>query len=255
MDNEVQCTQTREAWVKEQAELRTQCETTDRLDFDTHSPDFTGLRLIGGVDISYQGSDQAIVAVSVLSFPSLTTLYIHSQQTEIPAPYIPGFLGFREIPAYQKALCHLQQTHPELWPQVILVDGNGLLHPQRFGSACHLGVKVDVPTVGVAKNLLHIDGLKTNAKDLKRVFAGNPEVRQVPLVTDDLSRVVGMAVAPPGGATNPIFVSTGHRISLTTAVELVRRCSIHRVPEPIRVADLHSRAALQNAPSPEITKK
>ncbi|KAJ2411522.1 hypothetical protein GGF41_006336, partial [Coemansia sp. RSA 2531] len=106
-----------------------------------------------------------------------------------------------------------------------------------------LGVELDIPTIGVAKNFLHIDGLSADARSLKQMFQQADPPLEIELSTADT--VYGMAVAPGGGAsgaTNPIFVSTGHRVSLRTAVDIVRKCSRHRVPEPIRVADQRSRA-------------
>ncbi|KAJ2218177.1 hypothetical protein H4R99_005703, partial [Coemansia sp. RSA 1722] len=89
-------------------------------------------------------------------------------------------------------------------------------------------------------NLLHIDGAGVDARELKRLFAQDAQLVEAPIAAD--GEVLGMAVAPAGGcATNPVFVSPGHRVSMRTAVDLVRRCSVRRVPEPIRVADQRSR--------------
>lgn len=77
----------------------------------------------------------------------------------VSAPYVAGFLAFREVPFMVEAVERLQREQPGLRPQVLLVDGNGLLHQRGFGVACHLGVLTDLPCVGVAKNLLHVDGL------------------------------------------------------------------------------------------------
>ncbi|KAJ1828019.1 hypothetical protein LPJ56_001339 [Coemansia sp. RSA 2599] len=232
-----------ESWTRLQVELSARRIADDKVDFST-APPFDGLRLVGGVDISYPRGDgsggTAVVALTVLAFPSLEVLYAHSEAVAITAPYVAGFLAFRESAAYRAAFDSLRRTRPELWPQVVLVDGNGTLHPRRFGSACHVGVEMDVPTVGVAKNLLHIDGTGADAKQLKRLFADDPQLEEVPIAA--AGELYGMAVAPAGGsAKNPIFVSPGHRVSMRTAVELARCCSVHRVPEPIRVADLQSR--------------
>ncbi|KAJ1858724.1 hypothetical protein LPJ73_001876 [Coemansia sp. RSA 2703] len=235
--------QVTQLWDAQQKELLTRRVCSDLVDFDTSTAEFPGLRLVGGVDISYPRTtaDTAVVALTILSFPALHTLYTHVQRTQITQPYVAGYLAFREMPAYQQAFAHLRETHPELWPQVVLVDGNGTLHPRAFGSACHLGVLEDVPTVGVAKNLLHLEGVGLDAAGVKRAFAGDPGLSQ--LAVGEL----GMAVAPPAEckARNPVFVSPGHRVSQETAVWLVRRCSVYRVPEPIRVADQRSREVVR----------
>uniref|UniRef100_A0A8D0L900 Endonuclease V n=1 Tax=Sphenodon punctatus TaxID=8508 RepID=A0A8D0L900_SPHPU len=77
----------------------------------------------------------------------------------VSAPYVAGFLAFREVPFLVEAAQRLQAQEPELTPQVLLVDGNGVLHHRGFGIACHLGVLTGLPCVGVAKNLLQVDGL------------------------------------------------------------------------------------------------
>ncbi|KAJ2365677.1 hypothetical protein H4S01_003113 [Coemansia sp. RSA 2610] len=223
-------------WARQQAELRERlCETDD--------PGFalSELRRVGGVDISYPRDhpDEAVVALTILSFPALKPLHQLTFAVHITEPYVAGFLAFREIAAYTQAFSRLQAAHPELMPQALLVDGNGTLHPRGFGSACHLGVVLDLPTIGVAKNFLHIDDLAGNdARALKARFReGAQEVE----LRGESGRVYGVAVRPPGAAVNPVFVSVGHRFALRTAVEVVRRCSVFRVPEPIRVADLLSR--------------
>ncbi|KAJ2157802.1 hypothetical protein GGF46_004246 [Coemansia sp. RSA 552] len=237
----------RQEWTQRQAELRARVDQSDRhLGFGTAEEGFVGLQRVGGVDISYPrqtSGDTATVALVVLAFPSMDVLYAECQNVDIQVPYIPGFLAFREIHAYRQAIAHLQAVHPELMPQVIMVDGNGTLHPRRFGSACHLGVEMDVPAIGVAKNFLHIEGDLdgVDARGLKRLFRETAGLKEVEL-RGESGQVYGMAVGPPGMATNPVFVSTGHRISLATAVALVKQCSLHRVPEPIRVADQRSRA-------------
>ncbi|KAJ2081704.1 hypothetical protein GGI09_007586, partial [Coemansia sp. S100] len=238
------------SWENQQTEMRSQLEEQDRLDFVLHGDEqpstvHSKLERIGGVDISYprNSPSRAIVALTVLAYPSLDILYDMCTEVTITTPYIAGFLAFREMSAYRGAFAQLQNEHPELWPQVVLVDGNGTLHPRRFGSACQLGVELDIPTIGVAKNFLHIDGLSADARSLKQMFQQTEPPLEIELSTADT--VYGMAVAPGGGAsgaTNPIFVSTGHRVSLRTAVNIVRKCSRHRVPEPIRVADQRSRA-------------
>ncbi|KAJ1735626.1 hypothetical protein LPJ72_001779 [Coemansia sp. Benny D160-2] len=246
-------------WRMEQMELRSQHEETDRISFTVSEADGTisGLERVGGVDISYpkdlahEAGGTAVVTLVVLSFPALEVLYEVTESVPIDTPYVAGFLAFREIAAYRQAFARLLSARPQLAPQIVLVDGNGTLHPQRFGSACHLGVALDIATVGVAKNYLHIDDLAgIDARGLKRLFAAPSDdgrcSRDVKLVGTS-GVCYGMAVAPAGSdAVNPVFVSVGHRVSLQTAVAVVRACSIHRIPEPIRIADQRSRALLRS---------
>lgn len=235
-------------WAEIQTEMRQKLEEKDRLDFcyNSETSQFEGLQRVAGLDISYPTNDDSpIVALVVLSFPGLQVLYEDCWPVTVDVPYVPGYLGFRESVAYQQMYNKLQATHPELLPQVTLVDGNGTLHPRRFGSACHLGVLLDIPTVGVAKSFLHIEDLKTDAKKLKRMFKEQP---QDFLLKSEDEVVYGMAVSPDstGGATNPIFVSVGHRVSLEASVALARACSKGcRIPEPIRMADQRSREMIR----------
>ncbi|KAJ2452456.1 hypothetical protein EV183_002903 [Coemansia sp. RSA 2336] len=228
-----------EEWIKRQEELKAQLITHDDASF-TYNPStgtFSNLHRVAGVDISYMQSDasQAIVSLCIFSFPTLSCIHEETCAVPVTEPYQAGFLAFREIHAYQHVFAKLPA---HMHPQVVLVDGNGVLHPRRFGSACHLGVQLNVPTVGVAKNLLHLDDVQVDARELKERFRKGE--RQV--VLEGTGGVYGMAVAPGGSsASNPVFVSVGHKVGLDTAVALARACSMFRVPEPIRMADQRSR--------------
>ena len=119
------------------------------------------LRLVAGVDVSFFSSEaaaitteqRAIATVVVLSFPALEVVYTAHQEVVLSTPYVAGFLAFREAAPLAALLRRLQTKHPQLAPQVVLVDGSGVLHPAGFGLACHLGVLTGLPTVGVAKNV------------------------------------------------------------------------------------------------------
>lgn len=74
-------------------------------------------------------------------------------------PYIPGFLAFRETPAYTILFERLKKNRPDLWPHVLLVDGNGILHNRGFGCASHIGVLMDIPSIGVGKTVFAVDSL------------------------------------------------------------------------------------------------
>uniref|UniRef100_A0A9L0TNT6 Endonuclease V n=1 Tax=Equus caballus TaxID=9796 RepID=A0A9L0TNT6_HORSE len=89
----------------------------------------------------------------------------------LTAPYVSGFLAFREVPFLVDAVRRLREKEPCLMPQVLLVDGNGVLHHRGFGVACHLGVLTDLPCVGVAKKLLQVDGLENNAQHKEKAPA------------------------------------------------------------------------------------
>jgi deoxyinosine 3'endonuclease (endonuclease V) len=123
------------------------------------------------------------------------------------------------------------------------------LHPRRFGIACHLGVLSHTPTIGVAKNFLVIP---TEFDDMHRVKENYKKVLlkkgdEYLLVGDKSNDVYGAALRTSDKAINPVFVSQGHRISLKTAIKVIlATCPKHRIPEPIRAADLESRAFIRN---------
>ena len=124
-------------------------------------------------------------------------------------------------------------------------------HPRGFGAASHVGVAASIPTVGVAKSLLAVDGLDERAVREGCAAAGLGFGGHTPLVGDS-GRTWGAALRssepPPkrettgqDAAFRPIFVSVGHGVCLRTAVALTTACCAYRVPEPIRLADLEGR--------------
>uniref|UniRef100_A0A8B9U4Q6 Endonuclease V n=1 Tax=Anas zonorhyncha TaxID=75864 RepID=A0A8B9U4Q6_9AVES len=150
----------------------------------------------------------------------------------VSAPYVAGFLAFREVPFLVEAVQRLQQEEPGLKPQVLLVDGNGLLHHRGFGVACHLGVLTDLPCIGVAKNLLQVDGLARDELHREQIRSLQREGDTFPL-TGTSGSVLGMALRSCN-SSKPLYISVGHRVCLETAVRLVQSCCRYRIPEPIR---------------------
>lgn len=117
------------------------------------------VRLIGGVDISFiKGSEtDACAALVILNAHTLEVVYHSCRRIVLTASYIPGYLAFREVGFLLQLLDEQRSSSPECTPDLIFVDGNGILHPNRFGLACHLGVLSGIPTVGVGKTLHHVD--------------------------------------------------------------------------------------------------
>ena len=110
---------------------------------------------IGGLDISYSGDDNdtAVGCLVVYNPQTQKIVYSDLQTFTISVPYIPGYLAYREMPIYRSLLTKLKQNHNELFPEVILVDGQGRLHPRHCGSACVVGLEFGCPTIGVGKNM------------------------------------------------------------------------------------------------------
>lgn len=181
------------------------------------------VRLVAGVDVAYDRrgrSGVARAAVSVFSYPELALVEEAAIEAAVDFPYVPGLLTFREAPAAIAALARLSHR-----PDVLLCDGQGLAHPRRLGFAAHLGLFLDIPSVGVAKSVL----IGTYAEP------GPAKGDWSPLMDKD--EVIGAALRTRA-RTRPIFVSIGHRVSLDTAISLVLGCTTSfRLPQTTRAAD------------------
>ncbi|XP_047401174.1 endonuclease V isoform X10 [Sciurus carolinensis] len=212
-------------WKREQARLKALL-----VDRDTEAwqrdPAFAGLHRVGGVDVSFVKGDsvRACASLVVLSFPELEASW--------PSERCPSWWIWCD--GYRR---RSQASCPR---QVLLVDGNGVLHHRGFGVACHLGVLTELPCVGVAKKLLQVDGLENNALHKEKIRLLQAGGDTFPL-TGGSGTVLGMALKSHSRSTKPLYISVGHRISLEVAVRLAQRCCRFRIPEPVRQADIRSR--------------
>lgn len=183
------------------------------------------VRSIAGVDMAInEESGMAHAAVVLLSFPELEIVERHVHEEPVRMPYIPGLLSFRELPCILGAFNKLKQ-HPEL----VMVDGQGIAHPRRLGIASHLGLWLDLPTIGCAKSILR--------GNYDKDALGEEPGSWVPLIDTSKKEVLGAALRTRA-RVNPMFISLGHRISLETSIRYVMACSKgYRLPEPTRQAD------------------
>jgi deoxyinosine 3'endonuclease (endonuclease V) len=137
---------------------------------------------------------------------------------------------------YTILFSRLRANKPELWPQVLLVDGNGILHTRGFGCASHVGVIMDIPTIGVGKNVFAVDGIsQQGVKELcdKTLMKGGDQVSLI----GDSGREWGVAFRSTNDSKNPIIISIGHRVSSLTAVNVVKACiKKFRIPEPVSLS-------------------
>ncbi len=178
--------------------------------------------LVAGADASYErGSNVIHAVVVVLRYPDLSVVERASAAAATAFPYIPGLLTFREGPALIEAFQRLASE-----PDVIFFDGQGIAHPRGLGIASHMGVLFDRPTVGVAKSLL----VGTAAEP------GHDRGSIAPILRD--GETIGMAVRTKEWV-KPVYVSVGHRIDLSQAVDLALSAARgYRLPEPTRQAHL-----------------
>jgi deoxyribonuclease V len=182
-------------------------------------------KLVGGADASYDRAAKRVFgALVVLAYPDLTLVEEAVLDGPCPFPYIPGLLSFREAPiivAIWEKLCRR--------PEVLLVDGQGIAHPRGMGLGAHLGVLLDIPTIGVAKSRLVGEGEEPETE------AGSA----APLHWQ--GEVVGWILRSRTGV-KPLFVSPGNRVNLADCREIVLACARKcRLPEPLRRADRLSR--------------
>ena len=177
--------------------------------------------LIAGCDSSFPSSDTILSVFVLLRFPSLEVVEKVYHTSSVQLPYIPGLLSFREAPNVLLAYQQLRQK-----PDVIMVDGHGIAHPRRMGIAAHLGVLLDLPTFGVAK------------QKLTGTFQepGTQKGSRSPL-THKNGELLGEVIRSKDNI-NPLFVSPGHRCDQATATRLTLACLRgYKLPEPTRLAD------------------
>lgn len=204
------------------------------------------LKYVGGVDISYSKENPSLACgiLVVLELKTLQVVYQDFCVVTPNVPYVPGFLAFREAPVLLELVEKMKNNNSPFYPQLLMVDGNGILHPRGFGLACHLGILADLPTIGIGKNLHHVDGLTLSG--VKQLLEAQEDSAEGFITLKGCSgRIWGAAARSAGGSLKPIFISTGHRISLDTATRIVKMTCKFRVPEPIRQADIRSRDYLR----------
>ena len=199
-----------------QESLRERVELADR---------FGDIRYLAGADLAFDpATEVAFAGVIVYRFPGLEEVERRMARRKLRFPYVPGLLSFRECPSLLAAFARLK-TEPDL----VLIDGHGRAHPRRFGIACHMGVLFDKPTIGCAKSRL----VGEHQEPDQRAGSTSP----LTLVGERL----GVVLRTRDGV-KPIYVTTGHRVSLDTAVGLVKQClDGFRVPKPTREADHYVR--------------
>ncbi len=185
-----------------------------------HEPLASTPRLVAGADMAFSRDGRRCVAgIVVWDRPGQRVVEERLAVREVTFPYVPGLLSFREAPVVLAALRKVRTV-----PDALMVDGQGLAHPRRMGLACHVGLLVDLPTVGCAKSRL-----------CGQADEPGPERGGRSALTDD-DETIGAMLRTRSGV-RCVFVSVGHRIVLDEAVDLVLSCTTtYRLPEPTRLA-------------------
>ncbi|TVU08444.1 hypothetical protein EJB05_41849 [Eragrostis curvula] len=271
----------KQEWIKTQDMLKRKLVLEDDFDWSLPSAGSCSddahargkLKYIAGVDISFLKEDPSMACAAVVVLDAITLEVVHEEfdVVQLQVPYIPGFLAFREAPILLGLLEKLKRNAPHFYPQLLMVDGNGLLHPRGFGLACHIGVLADIPTIGIGKNvdflvflsshrtksqffslpqLHHVDGL--NQSEVRRQLEAEENCnKELISLTGQSGTTWGAAMRSCPGSSKPIYVSVGHRISLDSATAMVKFCCKYRVPEPTRQADIRSKVFLQKYQIPQ----
>lgn len=178
-------------------------------------------KVVAGIDCAFSKDGQSILAaVVVLSLPDFELVEMVSAVREVTFPYIPGLLSFREAP-----VCIAAVEKMASWPDVFIIDGQGIAHPRRLGLAAHLGLFFDRPTIGCAKSRLTGD------------FEEPPLEKGAHTLLTAQSETIGAVVRTRTGV-KPVFVSVGNKCVLDDAIRIVLACAVkYRLPEPTRLAD------------------
>lgn len=177
--------------------------------------DFTEIETVAGIDVAYPKNEFEDVCGVCIVMDYKTKQIIEEKIVfaKIYFPYISTYLSYRELPVVEKLIKNLESK-----PTVLMLDGNGVLHPYGIGLASHAGVVLDIPTVGVAKNLL----------------CGRLENNIVKI--DDKKR--GYALFSSERVRKPVYVSPGHKISFETSLDVVKHLNLYKIPEPLRQAHI-----------------
>jgi len=173
------------------------------------------IETVAGFDVAYPQNDwnTSCGACVVIDFGTMEVIEQHVIYQTTLFPYIPTYLAFREFPFIKGLFDSLKKR-----PSVLMVDGNGILHPYYFGLACHVGTSLQMPTIGVAKSML----------------CGTLDERTQKISVEN--RHVGYAFLSSSKVRKPLYISPGHRISVDTAFHITKRLSRTKHPEPLRQA-------------------
>jgi deoxyribonuclease V len=195
------------------------------------TPGLPEIRHIAGVDVSRLSHDTGRAAIVILSYPELKIVEIKTKEGGYSFPYVPGLLSFREAPLLLSAFEEVQTVL-----DLVFVDGQGIAHPRRLGIGAHLGLVLDLPTIGCAKSRLcgTFEPVPEKAGAFSKLMDGKEQIG---------------AVLRTKTAVKPVFISIGHRIDLENAVAWALNCCRgFRLPEPCRLAHLASigSAAISN---------
>jgi deoxyribonuclease V len=208
-----------------------QIEKSKQLLFDdTHLYQATNGDICYTIDVYYHGT-HTVVGIDRIALPNSLIDTISLRLDKPSMDYMPQYFAFYEGPIVVAAVQQLNEQFTK--PNIIIVDGHGIAHPRKFGLACYVGLALDTPCFGIAKSAL----LPYDKETLP------PEKNSsVPLQLDDETLGVAMRLQQN---TNPVFISAGHKIALSTCIEIIKNnTSLYKWPDVMRRADAGSKVEL-----------
>lgn len=179
------------------------------------------IETIAGADISFNKNSTTMYAgIVILTYPGMIIKSFALETYETSFPYKAGFLGFKEVPA----LIKVWELIPNK-PDVVVLDGNGILHPRRMGVASHFGILTNHSTIGCAKSLLH--GKNHQPENVKFSAAE---------IKNNAGEMLGFALRTKINCES-VYVSAGHLITQEKSLDVIKKCiGNYRIPEPTRMA-------------------
>jgi len=253
----------RENWRIEQERLRSKLITSTDLNLDE-------VKYIGSFGF-YPDCISHLCSVTLLIFKvegdeerqntkyKLNLVYEDNIIEDLNEEYVRGYFAYQVFPhierIYQRYIATIGDNNnnnnnnknklqfdvgiPDFW----FVNGQGTLHPRGFGVACHMGVMLNISVIGVGNSLLKIHGVNKAQieNEFKRLHEKKKTAFEYIELRDNEKNIIGAAVRPLTLIHSPIYVSPGHKMDLITALEIVKRTSYYRMPEPIRLAEIKSK--------------
>jgi deoxyribonuclease V len=182
------------------------------------------IKTIAGADLSFEKIKKlGFCSITLLRYPDLEVLKVYSYYGKVKFPYIPGLLSFREGPLFLKTFEKIKEA-----PDLIVFDGQGIAHPRRLGIASHMGLILDIPTIGCAKSRLTGEYKEPDIKKGDRSY-----------LYDKTGKDILGIVLRTRDKVKPVFVSPGYKIGINESAEIIMNCvKKYRIPEPVRIADI-----------------
>lgn len=247
MENILEITNGLETWILRQNEAK------NHVSYSGYNPKTT--RLIAGLDISYETTNQkdttrrtfnGVAIVSVFEGLEVLVTFVMTIKTSVP--YIKGALSLREAPVFVEMLSRIKKEHPQFYPDLLIVDGHGAWHAQHAGSTTMIGIMAKIPTIGIGKDFLEIEGVTPTKDEFKKI---KQEIKNkgdfMMMYRRDDKSILGVVYNGSGTMNGTevsnkafTFISVGNMINIEDAIELVSSLMIHKICEPIRAADFAS---------------